>query len=49
MKKISILYFIILPLWAQQSAYNYTGAIGFAMADSLLAPYFCVVDSRGNI
>ena len=49
MKKIWIICIMILPLWAQQSPYNYTRAIGFDLADSLVAPYFCAVDTNGNI
>ncbi len=36
-------------LFAQTSTYNFTRAITFPVADSLVSPYLCTVDSSGNL
>jgi len=36
-------------LFAQTSTYNFTQAVVFPVADSLISPYLCAVDSSGNL
>ncbi len=36
-------------LFAQTSTYDFTRALSFPVADSLVSPYLCTVDSSGNL
>ncbi|MGC8654784.1 MAG: hypothetical protein ACP5US_12425, partial [Candidatus Kryptoniota bacterium] len=44
-----IITFLSSVLFGQISTYNFTRAIRFSVADSLVSPYLCAIDSSGNL